>query len=208
MSFQNSLQFGRIAEGVIAQWLASKGLAILPAYEIEKSSGKGPQLFTASNSYVSPDMLAIGPNMFWAEAKHKSVFTWYRKTSEWTTGIDLRHYEEYLKVQEKTSIPVWVFFYHMNSVPSFEDRQHGCPANCPTGLFGAHITHLRSNEHHRCHAFDRFNPFCSGHGQSGMVYWNPAAFTFHASVEEICEQIGEQTPQPLESMICGNGSRS
>lgn len=183
MSFQNNLDFGRVAESLIAKWIMANGYSVLPAYEIEKHQGKGPQLFRANAQYVAPDILAIGSNIFWAEAKHKTVFTWHRNTKQWTTGIDLRHYEEYLKVQECTNIPVWLFFYHKSPVPSFDDIRHGCPEACPTGLFGGKISELREREHHRCLPLDYQRSGYLGHGHSGMVYWHDSAFSFHAPCE-------------------------
>lgn len=176
MSFQTNLEFGAIAEGAIAGWLRRGGFSILPAYQIEQHTGKGPQLFTATNGLVAPDMLAFGKqDLVWVEAKHKSVFTWYRKTKEWTTGIDLRHYEEYKKVQQVTGKVVWIFFHHPNSTPSQSDRAYGCPSECPTGLFGGNLDYLSSCEHHRCLPLDEHRPGYLGHGRSGMVYWAHSA---------------------------------
>lgn len=76
MSFQHKLEVGRITEGLISRWLMARGAAVMPAYEIEKSSGKGPQLFTADEGLVAPDLLAFTQNgIQWIESKHKSVFT-------------------------------------------------------------------------------------------------------------------------------------
>src|SRR5690349_12943290 len=98
---------GEIGEKAIALLKRLDGWIILPAYEKEIQTGKGPRLFmpfgNANLKLVAPDMLAKrGREVCWIEAKHKTHFTWYAKTGRWQTGIDVRHYNDYLKVQECT----------------------------------------------------------------------------------------------------------
>lgn len=186
MSFERALQFGKVAEGLIAAWLQSRGNAILPAYEIEKSSGKGPQLFCADGDFVAPDMLVFTANgIRWIEAKHKTHFTWHRVTGRWTTGIDMRHYHDYLMVEKQTKLPVWLMFFHSGSKPSDEDAKHGCPPECPTGLFAGKLFDLIITENHRSPRFDPSRVGLVGHGRSGMVYWAPDAFKLLATCDEV-----------------------
>lgn len=153
---------GRVGESVISRWLQARGHAVFPAYEIEKPSGKGPQLFAATGDLVLPDLLAFRDGQaHWFEAKHKTCFTWHRITSRWVTGIDLRHYGEYQDVATVTGLPVWLLFFHPQAEPSPGDMSHGCPPECPTGLFGNDLGVLARCENHRS---DRY-------GKSGMVYW-------------------------------------
>lgn len=160
--FEQTLARGRVGESVISRWLQSRGHLVFPAYEVEIGTGKGPQLFSASGDLVLPDVLAFkGRTIHWVEAKHKTCFTWHRNTGRWTTGIDLRHYEEYQEVSARTSLPVWLMFWHPKSTPNPRDVDHGCPPECPTGLFGNEIGILTQRENHRS---DRW-------GRSGMVYW-------------------------------------
>lgn len=173
--FEHNLAFGQAGESVIARWLQARGHAIFPAYQVERSTGKGPQLFAASGDLVLPDLLAFRDgNIQWFEAKHKTCFTWHRISRQWVTGIDLRHYNEYREVAEKTSIPVWLLFWHPNSQPSQSDLKHGCPGACPIGLFGENIETLANCENHRS---DR-------HGTSGMVYWSHANLRLLAGVAQ------------------------
>ena len=44
--FDKNLAAGQNGEATIAQYLQSKGLAVLPVYEVEKDSFAGPRLFT------------------------------------------------------------------------------------------------------------------------------------------------------------------
>lgn len=195
MSFQENLATGKVGESLIARYMMSRGHSVLPVYETEKSSGKGPQLFTRESGLVAPDMIIFTTNgAMFIEAKHKSVFTWHRSTSQWTTGIDLRHYDDYLRVAKRTHLPVWLMFYHREDSPSANDISHGSPDKCPTGLFGGELFKLSSNENHRS------KPFCPnrsgfvGHGNSGMVYWSENALLKIATKEEIIAcQIKEAT---------------
>lgn len=182
MSFAANLEVGQLGESAISRWLRGRGWHILPAYEKEIGTGKGPRLFMAtggpSEELITPDLLAMrGGQFFWVEAKHKSVFSWYGKGHYWTTGVDRRHFADYLQVQERTDIPVWLMFLHRQSAPWPQDLQRwtDCPRTCPTGLFGEQLATLAQSKSHES---DR-------HGRSGMVYWNVATLKRLSSIEAI-----------------------
>lgn len=176
--FAAMLATGRAGESAISKWLQARGHAIFPAYEIEKSEGKGPQLFSAAGDLVLPDLLAFRDGRVqWFEAKHKTCFTWHRLSQRWVTGIDLRHYGEYIEVAERTQLPVWLLFLHPKSQPSSGDLSHGCPARSPTGLFGNDISILTTCESHRS---DR-------HGKTGMVYWARESLRLLAHAHEVLQ---------------------
>jgi len=169
-SFEKSLSFGKVGESAIAEWFKRKGYAVLPVYDVEMHTGKGPQVFTLDAELVAPDMLCFnGEKVYWIEAKHKSVFTWYRKKQQWETGIDLHHYEDYLQVAEKSPWPVWLLFLHRNGYT--EEPPH----HCPTGLFGGELSYLKE---HVSHESDR-------HGKHGMVYWAHETLLQLASIAEM-----------------------
>jgi len=194
MSFAEKLAFGKVAEGFIANWLMARGNSVLPVYEIEKSTGKGPQLFGLDASLVAPDMVAFTENgVVWIEAKHKSVFTWHRNTQQWTTGIDLRHYGDYLKVAKTTRLPVWLMFFHNRAEPSDSDRRMGCPESCPTGLFGGDIFDLVPRENHRSPALNDNREGIKGHGNSGMVYWAASTLKQLASHDHVMQLAQQRT---------------
>ena len=182
-SFNDQFAYGRVAESQIAQWLVqAQGWIILPAYEIEIPSGKGPRLFTPLNQLIVPDILAMkykGKRFLlkWHESKHKTRFTWHYKSKNWQTGIDVRHYLDYIQVQKQT-FEVYVLFLHSCAVPSKYDLEHGSPAACPTGLFGRPLSYLMSHEHHR----DSYN---DGRRDNPMVYWNESDLERLATLEEV-----------------------
>jgi hypothetical protein len=178
-TFQKQLAFGQIAETVISRWLMSRGLIVLPIYDIEYHTGKGPRLFSADGSMIAPDILVIGKNRqaIWIEAKHKTVFSWYRIGKRWVTGIDLYHYRQYLEVEKRIQWPIWILFYHESGTPNHIDLVHGCPSSCPVGLFGAPLCDLAKKEN-QSHASNR-------HGKSGMIYWGEGNLRLLATKEQI-----------------------
>lgn len=180
MNFDASLKFGQIGEGYISRWLRGRGWHMLPVYETELDTGKGPRLFMAQSSdrseLIAPDMLAMRDGKFiWFEAKRKTRFSWYRIHKKWVTGIDKRHYLDYIEVQKQVAIPLWVLFLHTNSDAWSEDVRQGAPLVCPTGLFGGEITHLKDCINHES---DKYGP-------TGMVYWSYETLTMLATTQDV-----------------------
>lgn len=176
MPFNESLAFGKIGESDIARWLRSRGTSVLPVYEKEIDEGKGPQFFAPNGEYVAPDMFCL-PQCEWIEAKHKKVFTWHRISGTWQTGIDLRHWEEYKRVQEISKRRVWLFFLHRSNKPDERDLKGGSPSLCPTGLFGGSLDYLSRHIHHEDARW----------GRTGMVYWAVDTLQKLALLSEIAE---------------------
>lgn len=188
MTFKENLAMGQIGESAIARWLRRRGSSVLPAYEKEIDSGKGPRLFSPNGQLVTPDLFVF-PSLEFIEAKHKSVFSWHHVTRKWCTGIDLHHYADYREVQSETCTRVWLLFLHRSSRPgeidargrtscpacAFSPTGSCCDAECPTGLFGGSLSYLVKNENHRH----------SNHGRHGMVYWAHETLNLLASVEEV-----------------------
>lgn len=179
MGFARQLAIGQIGESDIAKWCMSRGNCVLPVYEKEIDTGKGPRFFTPGGNHVAPDMFVM-PAMEWIEAKHKTVFSWHRKTQKWCTGIDLNHYHGYLKTQEASRRPVWLLFLHRSTQPDKRDVDAGCPGLCPVGLFGERLSFLAANENHRHENW----------GRHGMVYWAADKLRLLASIPELDEVIG------------------
>ncbi len=176
--FAEALAYGQVGEGKIANWLKWKTQAsILPVYETEINTGKGPRIFAVRETIIAPDMLVFPTDGFayWVEAKHKTVFTWHRISGTWQTGIDRHHYRHYLKVRDLYGYRLCLAFLHCSSRPDSRDIEAGCPPACPTGLFVGEINSLRS---HIDHEDDRW-------GKHGMVYWQHGSLIFKATLEEV-----------------------
>jgi hypothetical protein len=173
MPFDERLRQGQIGESIIARWCRSRGNSVLPVYEKEIDTGKGPRFF-ASDQFAAPDMFVF-PAMHWIEAKHKTVFTWHRASRRWCTGIDLHHYKDYLQVGEISQRPVWLLFLHRSDKPDARDIAGGCPPACPVGLFGGSLACLKWNENHRHENW----------GRHGMVYWAEDSLQRLATLDEL-----------------------
>ena len=169
MTFTETLAKGQLGEDAISLWLMKKGYAVLPAYQVQMDTGKGPRLFTAERSYIAPDLLAFtSGKVVWIEAKHKTGFTWHRLTSCFVTGIDLRHYSDYIAVQERGHWAVHLMFLHDGGTAKDSP-------NSPSGLYGQSLSYLTRHEHHR-HA---------NWGKGGMVYWDIKDLRVYAPLAEV-----------------------
>jgi len=176
--FEKRLADGRLGEDLISRWFRSFGWNVVPAYETSIDSGKGPRFFAASgDNIVSPDLLIFqGREFRWIEAKHKSAFTWYRINESWQTGIDRRHWNEYLKVREQSKLPVYLFFLHEPGHVA-KDTPDGMIS--PSGLYGESIDVLK----------DKIDHESALHGPSGMVYWKEQDLKKYAEYAMILERL-------------------
>ena len=164
---------GQAGESAISKWLQRRGYAVMPVYEKLLDTGKGPQLFMPHNRrLIAPDIFAFsGDKTYWIEAKHKTAFTWHRITERWVTGIDLRHYEDYLVVDSSTPWPVWLMFLQRGG------QAKDSPADSPSGLYGNTLDYLRKHENHRHQNW----------GKTGMVYWAIEHLKFIAPLHDVLE---------------------
>lgn len=177
MTFRDSVRFGKAGESLIARWLRAQSWTVLPVYEKIIDEGKGPHLFLPSRELIAPDLLAwIAKGTVWIEAKHKTAFSWHRRTQKWVTGVDLPHYEDYCRVDDSTPFPVWLLFLHRGG------QAKDSPPNSPKGLFGNTLAELRQHESHR-------DPRGS---YRGMVYWALEFLKPLASLDEVtCASPGD-----------------
>lgn len=188
MNFQQTLQFGKIGEGYIAGWLRGKGFNVLPVYEKEINEGKGPTLFSVDSALIAPDLLVfkgIGSTecgkTLWIEAKTKNAFTWHRCTQRFVTGIDLRHYHDYLSIASLSPWPVWLLFLQLQGTAKDTPQD----MKSPTGLFGNKLDYLSQHENHR---HDNW-------GKGGMVYWAHETLKLIAPLDEVLSSV-HVTPVP------------
>jgi len=158
--FQVNLLKGRLlGEGPIALWFIKRGYCVLPAYDIEINTGKGPRLFTTAGGIIVPDLLVFNSErVVWIEAKSKNAFTWFRIGKTWQDGVDKKHWLDYLRIAEITPWPVWILFMHQGNGVAKDTPINLVP---PTGLFGQDIQILK----------DRIDHESDRHAR-GMVYWN------------------------------------
>jgi hypothetical protein len=169
-AFQLSLRNGQTGESLIAHWLRSRGCHVLPVYETEMGNYKGPRLFAASGQLIAPDALVFkGEKAFWAEVKHKTAFAWHRNSGHWTTGINIKYFEQYLEVGEKTGLEVWLFFLQAGG------EAKDSPQSEP-GLFCQEIKVLRDCELMRS-------------DKTQMVYWAKESLIKRATYDQVTETV-------------------
>lgn len=175
--FDVKLAEGRVGESLIASFLRSRGVNILPVYEIEQPNGKGPRVFASDNrQLVAPDMFAFasGGRCMWVEAKHKDAFTWHRNSQKWTTGIDRYCYEDYLELRRKSGINVYLMFLHRGG------QAKDSPPSSPSGLFMGELDYLSRHVNHRHANF----------GKSGGVFWAIDTLKKLATLDEVYKAAG------------------
>jgi hypothetical protein len=167
------LAFGKIAETYIALWLRRIcGYSILPIYEKEIHDGKGPRFFTPNSELIAPDMLVMrGRGIKWIEAKHKTVFTWYRKAQQWQTGIDERHFNQYCEIAKRFSYPVWLLFLHASS----EAKEYNGWRPSPTGLYAGELRSIASLAKIRLDTSQN----------KRLAYWNRSDLQELATLQEV-----------------------
>lgn len=175
--FDRRLQTGQVGESLIARWFQKRGYHILPVYDVEVDTGKGPRVFVADGQIVAPDLLAFNSEqVYWVEAKHKTAFSWHRITGQWVTGIDLRHYNDYLRLREISPWPIWLLFLQRGG------QAKDSPADSPAGLFGGELKYLSQHEHHRHRNW----------GNQGMVYWAYETLRPIAPLSELDSFVAEK----------------
>jgi len=186
-NFETSLEKGIAGESYIASWLRARGNTVLPIYEKIIDTGKGPQLFLPKKELIAPDFFVFNNKKAqWIEAKHKTAFTWHRKSQKFCTGIDLRHYGDYLKVNKETPWEVWLLFLH-------DGGQAKDSPKSPRGLYGNSLDYLSTHENHRH----------SNWGKSGMVYWAIDSLKLLAQARNIVQNSEIIIPKPDGKLFCG-----
>jgi len=184
MTFEEYLRYGQTGETVIAKWLNLRGASVLPVYDVPENCGKGPRVFAPDGRVIAPDMLAFDARKAcWIEAKTKSNFTWHRATQRWTTGIDLPHYEDYLRLLNISPWPVMLLFLHRNA-DGAKDTPTEMRGKSPTGLFYGNLEHLSRKVNHQHPNF----------GRRGGVFW---------AHDDLCQIAALEEIEALENGIAG-----
>lgn len=113
-SFEIKLAFGKEGEHEVGECLMNMNYTILPLYQFNDAIA--PQIYTSNTTITSPDLFVSGNGKcFWVEVKTKNRWIKYFDNTE--TGCNYRHYQEYLKIQEVTQLPVYLIFNHKEIDP-------------------------------------------------------------------------------------------
>lgn len=191
-SFSSRLTHGRIGEQAVLKWLRYMNRVVLPVCDtlinIEFRERCGPRLFVGNDALTAPDLLVFADDgVRWMEIKCKKYCTWYRNESLWMTGIDVRHFEQYIKVHQATCIHVDLVLYHPNETPRPKDVPHGCPEYAPRGVYCADILKLQEIYHHIGTDLDG----------NEMIYWDmqvlqPFLIAGTVEIEHACRIMDER----------------
>lgn len=106
-------KFGHVAELETAQTLQNHGAYIIPSYDYSgQGDDKAPRLSGLNESFVVPDLdVAAFGKRIWVEVKRKTAASLHRISGDYTHGIPIRHYTDYLKVEQITGCEVWIVFH-------------------------------------------------------------------------------------------------
>lgn len=114
-SFEEKLAFGKEGEHEVGDYFLSRGYSLLPLYQF--TDDLAPKVFYEGTAAISPDIFVSGDNgTFWVEVKTKNRWIKYNGVLE--TGLNERHYLEYLKIKNKTALPLYVIFNHKEDNPN------------------------------------------------------------------------------------------
>lgn len=147
--FVELLEYGQEAEMTFREVFQSNGYSVLPVYEKVANDFKGPRITMPVGELVAPDLFIFGngEEPRWVEIKMKDSATWHYNGQKWCVGIDVRLFDDYVKIDAQTPFRVWILFL-LNGGVSKNDPQE---EKSPEGFFGAPIRHLKDRESHRPH---------------------------------------------------------
>ena len=114
--------------------------------------------FPDGTSCAAPDFLCYSLStysLFWAECKNKTNFVELRNYGCWTTGIDKKAFDNYMKVWRQTKTPVFIYFLQNGGT----DKHTGKKSE--PGLFYQNLDILNLRIHE---STGKFN--------NEMVYWD------------------------------------
>lgn len=148
LSIRDTLNFcnGRMFEMEFARTLIIRGFDVDRCYDFNQH--KAPMLTGKYKQYRLPDLLAVKPERsFWAEVKEKRNCTYTHRIDSYDEGIDHDCWHDYVKVQQISGVPVWLF------IAEWE----------PERILGASLDRLGPPRIVPAHV--------ASYGKGGMVYW-------------------------------------
>jgi len=108
MTFNNRLDFGRIGEDIVEEYLLNDGWSVIP---IVPRPGVGQKVYRKNGkNYPAPDFIVFKTDEItsWVEVKHKSTFGEFN--GNYTLGIEISYFKSYRRVGKISKMPVYLFF--------------------------------------------------------------------------------------------------
>lgn len=121
---------------MVAEFLKKRGWLIIPSYDYSGDDGnKAPRLQGLRQSFVIPDLdTCRGGKRKWVEVKTKANAEWGKIAKCMEHGINLRHWNDYWRIQELTGCSVFLSIYEEKTgdvlISSIDNIQrHGTHTN-------------------------------------------------------------------------------
>jgi hypothetical protein len=111
MSFDEKLEFGKQAELKIESYFKNMGYGVIRSYDYNGDGDKAPKMFFKDNelNLIIPDLdCSKNGKRIWVECKHYTLTPFNRTFGIHVHGIKIRHYNDYLKIQETTGNDVYL----------------------------------------------------------------------------------------------------
>jgi len=105
--FEERLKFGKEGEDEVYKYLIQRGWNLIPVVPVNKDIGQ--RVYVLDSDYPSVDTIAFkNGKTRWIEVKHRAAPSFYQDT--WTVGMSKYYFNSYYKMQQESSIPVYIFF--------------------------------------------------------------------------------------------------
>lgn len=165
MNFEKNLEFGRIAEEEVKDFLVKSGYFVINSYDFTGSNGdKAPRMEGLPGKYVIPDLDASKDGRrIWVECKHYTVAAFNKTREMFVHGIKRKHYNHYKKVEKESGCPVYLFIKEKGKqLPSGEIEETNVLL----------IQKLKNLKSYGCQGWHIHNDSC-------LVYFNREDFIKH-----------------------------
>jgi|TARA_X000001388_G_scaffold10193_1_gene6317 hypothetical protein len=116
-SFKKLLEFGEEGEKEVALKLLNKGYTVLPLYQFNKEHS--PFLLSKQGKITLPDLDCYNENKESIYVEVKSKRQWNITNGIIETGFNLKQYNEYKIIQDKTQKKVFIVFNHKGEHEGF-----------------------------------------------------------------------------------------
>lgn len=182
--FPNKLSFGKAGEKDVQEYLTRKGFSVMYTGSASQEDPV-PSIWLPKDVYpdplIAPDLFvtqritgaSIDPSSFFVEVKRYSSWTWSRDYHEWQTGMSVKNYFHYCKVQELLGYPVSVYFV-IEGEPS---KQRPTIPTKP-GVFAAPLHNLEVSD--KKHQY-----------RSVSIWWSIEEFNLLCTLEELRAKVKE-----------------
>ena len=160
---QRSMIWGQLKDVLEAEARDRQGARTDLCPNLGEGSGRASE--RAADSLVVPDLLVARGGLKWVEVKYKARADFTHKTQRMETGISLRLWQHYIRVEAETRIHVWLMFVH--------ERE--------SEIVGNSVSQLRQVE--RVYPGRKM-------GRGGMVFFPCSGMKRIASLEQVRRELG------------------